>query len=61
LATVNDSSARSLLAVIDRRDLRDDTIQYIETALSDPPLPAGKGRWPCLPKVPPPRKGKCPR
>jgi hypothetical protein len=61
LATVNDSSARSLLAVIDRRDLRPDTIQFIEIALSDPPLPAGKGRWPCLPNEPGPWKGKCPR
>jgi len=61
LATVNDSAARSLLSVIDRRDLRDDTIQYMEVALSDPPLPAGKGRWPCLPKVAPPWPGKCPR
>jgi hypothetical protein len=61
LATVNDSSARSLLAVIDRRDLHPDTIHMIEIALSDPPLPPGKGRWPCLPKVPPPWTGKCPR
>jgi hypothetical protein len=61
LATVNDSSARSLLAVIDRRDLRPDTIQMIEIALSEPPLQAGKGRWPCLPNVPPPWTGKCPR
>jgi hypothetical protein len=61
LATVNDSSARSLLAVIDRRELRPDTIQFIEIALSDPPLPAGKGRWPCLPNEPGPWKGKCPR
>ena len=61
LALVNDSSARSLLAEISRRDLRSDTIQMIEIALRAPPLPPGKGRYPCLPKVPPPWTGQCPR
>ena len=61
LTAVNDSGARSLLAVISRRDLRPDTIKRIERALRDPPLPAGKGRVPCLPYVPPPWTGPCPR
>jgi hypothetical protein len=48
LAIVNDSSARSLLAEIDRRDLQPYTIQRIEQALLAPAQPAGKGRWPSL-------------
>ena len=61
LTAVNDSGARSLLAVIDRRTLRPYTIEMIERALRDPPLPAGTGRVPCLPAVPPPWTGPCPR
>lgn len=61
LAIVNDSSARSVLAEMSRRDLRPDIIRTIELALSTPPRPTGKGRWPCLPSVPPPWPGQCPR
>jgi hypothetical protein len=61
LALVNDSSARSLLRAISRRDLRPDAIRIIERALSSPPLPAGKGRWPCMPAAPVPWTGQCPR
>lgn len=60
LANMNDSSARRLLAVIDRRDLRSDTIDWIEKALRGPALPPGKARWPCLPSSPGPWTGKCP-
>lgn len=61
LALVNDSSARSLLAVIDRRDLHPYRIEMIEIALRDPPKPPGKGRYPCLGGTPVPWKGKCPQ
>jgi hypothetical protein len=60
LANMNESSARSLLAVIDRRDLRFDTIEWIERALRRPALPVGKARWPCLPSRPGLWAGKCP-
>lgn len=61
LAIVNDSSARSLLAEMSRRDLQPYTIQMIEQALLAPAQPAGKGRWPCLPKQTGPWTGQCPR
>ena len=60
LALVNDSSARSLLAVMSRREIRPEIIRTIDTALSAPPKPPGKGRWPCLPSIPPPWPGQCP-
>jgi hypothetical protein len=61
LAIVNDTNTRSLLREISRRDLRQDTIEMIDLTLSGPALPAGKGRWPCLPRDPGPWKGKCPQ
>jgi hypothetical protein len=60
LALVNDSSARGLLGLINRRALRPYTIEIVERALSTSPLPAGKTRWPCLPAAPQPWTGQCP-
>jgi hypothetical protein len=61
LAIVNDSGARSLLRVLSGRDLPPETIRMIERVLRTPPLPAGKGRWPCMPPAPVPWTGQCPR
>ncbi len=60
LALVNDSSARSLMRVINREDLRPQAIEWMEWALSAPPRPATKGPWPCIPP-PEPYATKCPR